>query len=159
MGRLEGKWASRRVEVGSAMVWDGSILEDWDRGANRAEGRHSIGNPRLQQSPLFSRGSTNWGLFGGSGSFGGSGRTQADQPWFRKPSPARPRDDLHHLRLAIIPLQAFPYIGCKISLLSKHGIRYEGTLYTIDPNDSTIALSNGTPLSEPWFACSGPLLA
>merc|ERR1719181_460656 len=37
---------------------------------------------------------------------------------------------------------AFPYIGCKISLLSKHGIRYEGTLYTIDPNDSTIALSN-----------------
>jgi len=38
---------------------------------------------------------------------------------------------------------AFPYIGCKISLLSKHGIRYEGTLYTIDPNDSTIALSNG----------------
>jgi len=38
---------------------------------------------------------------------------------------------------------AFPHIGCKISLLSKHGIRYEGTLYTIDPNDSTIALSNG----------------
>ena len=38
---------------------------------------------------------------------------------------------------------AFPYIGCKIELLSKHGIRYEGTLYTIDPNDSTIALSNG----------------
>lgn len=37
---------------------------------------------------------------------------------------------------------AFPYIGCKISLLSKHGIRYEGTLYTIDPNDATIALSN-----------------
>ena len=54
---------------------------------------------------------------------------------------------------------AFPYIGCKISLLSKHGIRYEGTLYTIDPNDSTIALSNGTSRPELWFASSGPLLA
>lgn len=32
--------------------------------------------------------------------------------------------------------------GWKISLLLKHGTRYEGTLYTIDPNDSTIALSN-----------------
>ena len=38
---------------------------------------------------------------------------------------------------------AFPYIGCKSSLLSKEGIRYEGTLYTIDPNDFKIALSNG----------------
>jgi len=49
---------------------------------------------------------------------------------------------------------AFPYIGCKISLLSKHGIRYEGTLYTIDPNDSTIALSNGQ--SAPHLANTPP---
>jgi len=35
-----------------------------------------------------------------------------------------------------------PYIGCKIGLISKSLIRYEGTLYTIDTNESTIALSN-----------------
>lgn len=34
-----------------------------------------------------------------------------------------------------------PYIGSKISLISKLDIRYEGVLYTVDTQDSTIALS------------------
>jgi len=35
-----------------------------------------------------------------------------------------------------------PYIGSRISLISRSDVRYEGTLYTIDPQDSTIALQN-----------------
>jgi len=35
-----------------------------------------------------------------------------------------------------------PYIGSRISLISRSDVRYVGTLYTIDPQESTIALQN-----------------
>lgn len=40
-----------------------------------------------------------------------------------------------------------PELGSKISLISKADIRYEGELYTVDPIECTIALSNG----KFWF--------
>ena len=39
-----------------------------------------------------------------------------------------------------------PFIGAVISLVSKAEVRYEGTLYNIDPVKATVALQNGTPL-------------
>lgn len=38
---------------------------------------------------------------------------------------------------------SIPYIGSLISLVSASGQRYRGTLYTVDLNESTIALQNG----------------
>lgn len=40
-------------------------------------------------------------------------------------------------------MAGMPEIGSKISLISKADIRYEGKLFTVDPNECTIALASG----------------
>jgi protein LSM14 len=41
-----------------------------------------------------------------------------------------------------------PYIGSRISLISKNDVRYEGILYAIDANQSEVYLQNGKKLHQ-----------
>lgn len=55
---------------------------------------------------------------------------------------------------------SLPELGSKISLISKADIRYEGRLFTVDPQECTIALANGeywisqnlATKRSPWFS-------
>lgn len=44
-----------------------------------------------------------------------------------------------------------PELGSKISLISKADIRYEGRLFTVDPQECTIALANGEYDNPRWI--------
>lgn len=51
-----------------------------------------------------------------------------------------------------------PELGSKISLISKADIRYEGRLFTVDPQECTIALANGESQIKMDTEISLPLL-
>lgn len=59
-------------------------------------------------------------------------------------SPRAPPWPLHATRMA---QGNVPYLNSRISLVTKSGIRYEGTLYSVDPKESTFALANGASCS------------
>ena len=44
-----------------------------------------------------------------------------------------------------------PYIGTKISLISKSEIRYEGILYSIDTKEAVVTLADGRSFSIYFF--------
>lgn len=46
-----------------------------------------------------------------------------------------------------------PELGSKISLISKADIRYEGRLFTVDPQECTIALANGKLTNGFFLQC------
>lgn len=52
-----------------------------------------------------------------------------------------------------------PELGSKISLISKADIRYEGRLFTVDPQECTIALASGklTRQMDTVILLQGPL--
>lgn len=59
-----------------------------------------------------------------------------------------------------------PELGSKISLISKADIRYEGRLFTVDPQECTIALASGKftngyshPTVRLFYAVSGFILS
>jgi hypothetical protein len=49
-------------------------------------------------------------------------------------------------------------LGSKISLISKSEIRYEGILFTLNPNESTLALAKGKLFFVVFFVSYGNML-